>query len=1301
MTSKLISHSALQEDALAAPRAPVGSDHPSRADRVSLYVPRIVQHRLIAHPDGQWWTAEGTAAFVDISGFTKLSERLARKGREGSEQITDAIGNSFEALLLVAYENGAGLIKFGGDALLLWFQDPGHAARACRATVLMRRVLRDVGRIEVPGAKVTLRMSQAVHSGQFHFFAVGESHLELLPVGPAWSRVVLLEHEASAGEILVSPETAALLPSRCLGETKGHGQLIVREPPGHTEKIPLSARPDMPEELLARCLSPAIRAHVMDGGGTPEHRPVTIAFIHFDGTDALIEQRGPQATADALHRLVSVVEEATEEQGVSFLASDVDVDGGKLILTAGAPKVTGDDEEHMLLALRKIVDATLAMPIRIGVHRGAVFAGDIGPFYRRTYTVMGDAVNLSARLMAKAEPGLIYATAEVLDRSNTVFESTELEPLLVKGKSQPIRAWSVGRAIGSRTQVTLKRWPLTGRDAELAVIREALAAARTGAGRLIEVVGEAGVGKTRLLQTLQDDATGLRVLHAVCEAYSASTPYAVWRELLREFMEFGRDDPDAVVEQRLRDAVAAKAAELTPWLPLIAIAFGLGVAPTPEVEMLAEKNRLPKLHDVVGQFLAMLMSDPTLIEIENAQHMDGASAELLTYLCGQLNERPWLFAVARRDPAARFSAPELPTVARLRLEPLAPSDALRLTQLATADDPLPRHVLEVVARRSGGNPQFLRDLLRFAIESGGIGGLPDSAEAAAMARIDALTPEDRTVVRRAAVFGLTFHPRMLSWFADDSDGPATAQATWERLHELFDEEPDGYLRFRRSLLRDAAYEGLPYKVRRRLHGVAAAHMEEEMDQPEEAADILSLHYLVAGEYLPAWRYASVAAKRAQGAYAHVEAAGLYSRALEAGRRLSEVEDKELAAVYEAQAESWRRAAEFEKSNAAFAAARRLLPSDALAQGRLLLSSSYVEERLGRYRQSLRLATRARKMLDGMQSPEAARIAAETSAWSATVLQIEGRTDEAVRRAARAVKEAEAAGEYDALGSAYFVLGWASAMRGKEDAEALYQRSLEAYRRSGNLIRQAVQLTNLGAVCCLEGRWDEAIDYYEGGREASVKLGDTVNAALANINVSEILIDRGEFAQAEELLLDALPTWKAAKYRYYLGFSLALLARLSLRTGRLDQALEQLEQAKANYVAVGAEREVPALDARIAECRLCKGDVDRALEVVTGMLDRRDANIRAYPMALLHRVHALALWRRGDSDGARSALEASIAAARNARDFFELTVASLALVELDRQQGREPTTEILTGIESLMERLKIKMVPAALIAPQAS
>ena len=559
----------------AVPPAGSGPSAGAGADRVPLYVPRILQQHLATGSEQRWWIRDGSAVFVDVSGFTALSEQLARKGREGAEHITDAIGGSFEHILEVAYDHGGSLLKFGGDALLLWFEGEVHLLRACEAAVLMRRKLDDVGNIELPDAQVTLRMSQGVHSGQFHFFAVGTSHIELLPTGPGWSRLVAMEQAASAGEILVSAEAGEQLPAGCLGAAVGPGVLLDVEP-GQSEKLPLVPRPVVPPATLARCLSPAIRAHVLGGGGTSEHRPVTIAFVHYEGTDALIESQGPEAAAEALQRLVSVVEAATEAQDVALLASDLDGDGGKLILTAGAPKVTGDDEERMLLAVRRILDADLPLPVRIGINRGSVFAGDIGPAYRRTYTVMGDAVNLAARVMAKAAPGSVYATADVLERSNTLFETTAIEPFAVKGKAEPVQAWSLGRAKGSRSRpVTLQRLPLTGRNAELGVVRKILGGMRSGAGHLVEVVGQPGVGKTRLLEAMRDAAVGFKKLHNTCEAYTSSTPYAVWRDLLREQMEIPRDAPDGEVEARLREAIAAKVPDIEPWLPLVAVAFGV------------------------------------------------------------------------------------------------------------------------------------------------------------------------------------------------------------------------------------------------------------------------------------------------------------------------------------------------------------------------------------------------------------------------------------------------------------------------------------------------------------------------------------------------------------------------------------------------------------------------------------------------------------------------------------------------------------------------------------------------------
>jgi class 3 adenylate cyclase/tetratricopeptide (TPR) repeat protein len=1265
------------------------------ADRARLYVPRFLQQRLAENAAGRAWRAEGTAVLVDISGFTALSERLSRRGREGAEQISGAIGRSFEAILLVAYDNGGSLLKFGGDAMLLWFEGAGHAARGSRAAVLMRRALRTAGRIEVPGAKTALRMAQGVHSGHFDFFAAGETHLEFLPTGPAWSELVMLQRNAAAGEILASPATAALLPDGCKGARRPAGVLLAREPAGH-RKLPLVARPTLPADVLAQCLSPPLRAHVLAGGGAPEHRPVTIAFVRYEGVDALVVRDVAQVEA-AVARLVETVASIANAHDITFLGSDVDIDGGKLILTAGAPRVIGDDEERMLLALRAIIESDLPFPVRIGVHRGAVFAGDIGPFYRRTYTVMGDAVNLAARLMAEAEPGSILATAQVLDASSTLFALDELEPLRIKGKAGTVRAWSIGRARGSRARQASQQLPLIGRDAEMGVARAALASGAASAGRMLELIGEPGVGKTRLLEALRDEAGAFRTLHTVCEAYTVTTPYALWRDLLREIIGFGRDDAESAVEHALREVVATRAPDLAPWLPLLGIALGLDLPSTPQIDLLTEKNRRAKAHEAVARLLEVTLAEPSLVVIENAHHMDAASAELISYLVSDIANRPWVFALARRNTTGGFAAPDSDAVVRIELAALSAAASLQMVQAQAEHDPLPLHVVDVIARRSGGNPQFLQDLVRASIASGGLGGLPKSAEAATTARIDALAPRDRGWVRRAAVFGLTFHPRMIAWIADEEDGPVPAHHFWASLPELFEEESDGYVHFRQSLLRDAAYEGLPYSVRRRLHGAVAQRLGEELDFPEESASILSLHCHEAGDFAEAWRYAVIAARRAQAVYAYVEAAGLYARALAAGKRLPDVA-AELAPIHEAQAEAWYRAGEFEQARDAYAAALRLVEAGPAVRARLLLKRSWVEEKLGKYPRALQWAARARKAALSASDPQAAREAARATSWYASVLQLQGRTKDALRWARRAAAQAEAADDPEAEGEAYYVMGWAFGALGQKGAQELLQRSLRAYQRSGNLVRQAGLLSNLGVVCQWEGRWDEAMAHYEQGRDDSLRIGNTMAAAVSRINIAEILIDRGEVDEAEALLRETLPLWKASRYRFFLGACWAQLGRASLRAGRFEEALRRLHDARASFEHVGAESEVLEADGLIAECKAGNGEDEAGLVIVDGILARGAGNGVAKIAAQLHRVRALALRAQGNRAGARAALEASLAAARKRGSLLDITLALLARLELDDLEGRDAPADVVEEARALIASLKIHggraLLPAA-------
>ena len=617
------------------------------------YVPRLLIEWQSGGSETSFREIEGTLVFVDISGFTQMSERLARKGKVGAEEVTDVLNSSFSRLLEVAWEYGGGLLKFGGDALLLFFSRREHASRACRAAVEMRRTLREFGRLKTSAGLVSLRMSVGVHSGEFQFFLAGESHRELVVTGPAASQTVAMESAADAGDILLSPSTATALDESLLGAPKGEGRLLRKAP-----AIPRAeAPPPMPGANLD--LEPfvpvALRRRVAAALDEGEHRQVTIGFVHFGGTDALLAADGPGEVLRRLNKLIRAIQGATSEHEVCFLGTDIDRDGGKVILTAGAPESSGNDEERMLRALRVIADGEYGLELRIGVNRGHVFAGDVGATFRRTYTVMGDAVNLAARLMQRAECGQILATAEALDRSPTLFEVKALEPFAVKGKTAPVEAYSVGAISGSRKGSIGTRLSLVGREREMKTLLAALESARAGSGSLVELVGEAGIGKSRLVEELQTHCADLAYLATACEQYESSTPYFAFRGSLTSLVGIKPDEDAGRASERLRERVQAVAPELIPWLPLLATPMDLTVPSTRESAELKPEFWKARLHQVVTEFLAKLSPRATVLAFEDVHWMDEASGDLLRYLCESASTRPWLICVTRRPQETGFS----------------------------------------------------------------------------------------------------------------------------------------------------------------------------------------------------------------------------------------------------------------------------------------------------------------------------------------------------------------------------------------------------------------------------------------------------------------------------------------------------------------------------------------------------------------------------------------------------------------------------------------------------------------------
>jgi tetratricopeptide (TPR) repeat protein len=335
------------------------------------------------------------------------------------------------------------------------------------------------------------------------------------------------------------------------------------------------------------------------------------------------------------------------------------------------------------------------------------------------------------------------------------------------------------------------------------------------------------------------------------------------------------------------------------------------------------------------------------------------------------------------------------------------------------------------------------------------------------------------------------------------------------------------------------------------------------------------------------------------------------------------------------------------------------------------------------------------MLTGVDSVEAASQRALLTGWYATILQAEGRTRAAIRLGHTAVAESKDADNLDALARAYFVLGWAYGVLGRPEGREYWERSLEVYRETGDLVKQADLLSNLGTLAFWEGRWDDAMENWAGGRDQSLKIGDVVGAAASADNIAELLINRGEFDRAEEILLESLPLWQASEYRYFLGNCLGMLGRLLSRTGRFEEALSRFEEARTRFLHVGAEQEILDLDTRAAECRVLMGDADAALEIVSDTLTRAAASDDGGAMIVpaLQRARAYAYLQRGDQVAAQLAWTASLDAARARSDPFEAMLTALVPIRLALFERRPPDADLVREVQESLDALAIRAVPA--------
>ncbi|MDQ2853389.1 MAG: tetratricopeptide repeat protein [Chloroflexota bacterium] len=1281
------------------------SDSVGVADEAELlrpYVPRLVIEWVRSTPDALHRELDATLAFVDISGFTALTERLAKKGKIGAELMRDTLDGVFRALLDEAYEWGAGLLKWGGDALVLLFDGPLHEKRASRAAWEMQRTIDRVGRLHLSGGSLILRMSVGIGTGTFHFFMTGSVHRELLIAGPAMTETLQMEAIADAGEIGISPTLAARLDPACVGAQKGAAILLAAPP--EVERRRAGDVGDVRGLDIPSAIPVAMRAHVLLKKSEPEHRTITAAFIDLMETDRLLQDLGAEGLGRGLDQRIRAIQEAALRYEVPFYETDVGASSVKALLTAGAPSSTGHDEERMLRTLREIMDQPGVVPMRIGVNTGKVFTGDFGPPYRRAYRVFGDAINTAARVMSKAEAGQILSTEIVLNRSRTVYETTPIEPFAAKGKAEPVRASIVGPPTGRR-ESHHGGMPLVGRDAELQTILEAIDAVRAGQSQLVEIAGEPGIGKTRLVQEVIARSRDFIPLYGRCEEYEASTPYYPIRAILRSILELEAGADAELVARRLREVVERVDPSLVPWIPLLGIPLGLDLPPTPATRALDQRFLRERLAEVVSQFLRTSVDGATILAIEDAHHMDEASRDLLTRLAGEEAEsdiaagtgRARMLLVAHQDPGAIFEADEGESQQSItvRLQPLAAELLAEIVDLATEDRPLHPHDVDEIARRSGGNALFLFELIDAVRETGTAESLPDSVEALIAGEIDLLAPTDRIVLRYAAVLGSSFDPELLSdVVGDDVD---LDPDVWSRLSGLLQPEAPGSLRFRTSLIRDTAYEGLPYRRRRALHERVGETIEARAGaSAEDEAGALALHYHEAQRWDKAWQYSRLAGDRALEIYANLEATRYFEKALTAGHRRRDVSADDLARLYEQSSDAHNRLGEFAAADAELKAARRHLNSEPERSALLVVKQAMVSARQGLFSQALLRVSRALHTLRGRRGRSAAAARAKLLVTYGGVRYLQNRRVESIEACRRAVRDARRAQAKDVLAQAYQTLDLALTENGEIDKATYSRPALQIFEELGDIRNQASTLNNLGLIAHARSEWDESRALYERSMELFAAIGDRAKVSIAKFNISEILCDQGRYDEAEPLLREVLRVWRAAGADMDVASAKAELGKLLGRRGDFEAAREMLASARSDLVRGGNQGEVLTTEVKIAEMLVLAGESDEAMaaiEAAAALAAGTDGGSTV--MLALQRLRGLALMGTGQWDAAETTLNRVLGAARERDDRYEAALALDGLIRLRRTLGRaDGSTEDELDAERLrlFEALKIVQAP---------
>ncbi|MFQ5576108.1 MAG: adenylate/guanylate cyclase domain-containing protein [Anaerolineae bacterium] len=1062
--------------------------------------------------------------------------------------MTAIINRYFNTMLAFLREHCGQLINFGGDALLGLFTEPDSAARALQTALQMQAAMTDFAETETSQGIFPLQMKVGLRQGWFFAAQLGTpQEMEHGFFGADVNATAAAESAAVAGQVLLDRATfqAIGLPVDTHPVPGDDRYLVARQitaaasspsPPQPartnlaypTEPTVKNLRhyitlldtltPYLPAGLLARIASDP---HAISLEG--EHRLVTVLFASVRGLDQIADRLGPgkeDVIVDSLNRYFTAMAEAIHHYDGVINKIDLDEEGNKILAFFGAPQAHEDDPERaaraaleMQASFAKIsrilpIDAglpQLKLTQQIGISLGYVFAGYVGSDWRREYTVMGDEVNLAARLMARCEPGSILVSGNVARKIQALFSVMPHGDVTLKGKSEAVGTFSVeGLRSVPEAQRGLKGMysPLVGRETEWQHLLSALVELLLGRGQIVSVIGEAGLGKSRLIAEMRhyvvsEGRLAVRWVEGHALSYTETVSYWPFQEIVRQLVGLTLDDDLQASWPKLQTALedmfpVNQARDILPYL-----AHFLGL---PIEEAFQERLRYLEAEALQRRTFVAISAllerhttappgveiPPLVLVLEDIHWLDRASQALLKYLMPLVGRVPLMFLFLYRPEREKGcwqihekATREFPhCTTQVNLSPLtaAGSHAL-LTNLVPlkkwSDD-----IQDLILERAEGNPLYLEEVIRALIDDHVLAQdengqwrltgtpetiqVPDTLQGVIMSRLDRLEEPCRWTIQVASVIGRVFSLDMLAHVinVENSDhlNRCLNQLQQQGLIKETQRAPELLFGVKHAMIQEVSYRGLLARQRRLYHRKIARYLEAKLYRGQ--ADVESLYPLIAhhayqGHDWPrALRFQLLTGRQARQFFANHEAIEHLRRALHSAQQLPprETAEQQLT-IHAGLGELLATTGQYDEAQTHLTAAHDLAVdmNNADAQIRACRWLARLHELRAEYPPALDWIERGLAVLNGRETPETV----ELLLIAGLIHTRQGDYDQALDCCENGLRIAQKLDAVTVLARAYNLLGVITRQLG-HSAIAIehFQKALSLYHRFGDVHGQA-------------------------------------------------------------------------------------------------------------------------------------------------------------------------------------------------------------------------------------------------------